>query len=121
MDNNGELSEKELEFAQGGQRGKYEDNKERFESAMNKFKPVPEELKQDRDLVQASIENNLEPGELTEEQLSHVEAGNGLSYADNKKRMEESLGAQLGELSEEDLERYEGGIRIEGQEYYQQR
>ena len=87
MDNNGELSEKELEFAQGGQRGKYEDNKERFESAMNKFKPVPEGLKQDRDLVQASIENNLEPGELTEEQLSHVEAGNGLSYADNKKRM----------------------------------
>ena len=25
------------------------------------------------------------------------------------------------DLSEEDLERYEGGIRIEGQEYYQQR
>ena len=132
MDND-ELNLDELENVQAGQSGfSYEENKERFESAMNKFKPV--EPKRD--------------DELDLDQLSHVEAGNGLDYEENKKRFEESLDRtktidlglhdpnkvptsmdnrlitpddKLGELSEEDLEHYMGGIRIQGEEYYQQR
>ena len=71
MDND-ELNLDELENVQAGQSGfSYEENKERFESAMNKFKPV--EPKRD--------------DELDLDQLSHVEAGNGLDYEANKERI----------------------------------
>lgn len=68
--------------------------------------------------------------ELDEEDLEEVRAGTGLDYEEARKqtlskfkKMEEKhandkdLGQDLGELSEQDLENYRGGIRIEGEEY----
>ncbi len=80
----------------------------------------------------------MENDELNLDELEHVEAGTGLKYDEAKERQEKALGKfrpmpeknnnleqsneeVLSELSEEDLEKYMGGIRIEGDEYFPQR
>ena len=81
----------------------------------------------------------MENDELSLEELEHVEAGTGLKYDEAKERQEKALGKfrpmpeksadleknnadeELSELSEEDLEKYMGGIRIEGDEYFPKR
>jgi len=69
--------------------------------------------------------------ELNEKELENVIAGSGLNYEESKefhknvfnkfkpatKDEEKAKENELSELSEEDLEKYMGGIRIEEEEY----
>ena len=72
----------------------------------------------------------IDDGELSDEALEGVMAGTSLSYEEAKARSKfktvskepektSSIEDGLSEISEEDLEKYMGGIRIEGEEYMQ--
>jgi hypothetical protein len=92
MDND-ELNIDELEHIQAGTGLGYEEAKKRAEGSLGKF----------RDATPSLSEPNL------------INQGQQLNMPQEVKNIERA--DQLGELSEEDLEQYLGGIRIQDEEY----